>query len=420
MTAKRSDWLGLIEASYRLGVSNQQWLEGLVDRIVPVIDRPTAPVSIFTYRCTPTTFEILDVAAQGPPELAAAIRETNAAASEQEIDLIYRSGLAGGTLSETTFARFPGSREFFAAKTQGRFRDTFGWAAPTGSEHGLMINAALPAEENSTATERRRWAKAAAHLGAGLRLRARVSRIDLDDSAVEAILDSAGRLTEARGAAEPSSAQARLRAVVRSIDRARASSERGDADAAMQAWTALVNGRWSLVDHFDTDGKRFVVAVKNDPAFPDPRGLTARERQVAEFVGLGRTTKEIAYTLGLSGSSIDNSVARAAAKLGLSSRAELAAFFSPGGLRAKLAEVAVAGESLLVGAYPLMSEHSLTNLTGAERVVVAHLVAGSTNADIARRRNTSVRTVANQMHSIFVKLGVRSRSELAARLQALA
>ena len=117
-------------------------------------------------------------------------------------------------------------------------------------------------------------------------------------------------------------------------------------------------------------------------------------------------------------SAVTNLTTQTQAKLGLSSRAELAAFFAPAGLRAKLAELAVSGEQLLFGAYPLVNKRHMEKLTDAERQVVAHLVAGSTNGDIARRRGTSENTVANQVYAIFLKLGVHSRAELAARLQA--
>lgn len=53
-------------------------------------------------------------------------------------------------------------------------------------------------------------------------------------------------------------------------------------------------------------------------------------------------------------------------------------------------------------------------LTPAEREVVLLLSAGLSNAAIARRRARSQRTVANQVASIFAKLGVSSRSELLA------
>jgi DNA-binding NarL/FixJ family response regulator len=208
-----------------------------------------------------------------------------------------------------------------------------------------------------------------------------------------------------------------LREAVRRIESARTAQGRSDPDAAMESWEGLVDGRWSLVDRFDTDGKRFVIAVKNDPAHPDPRGLTPREREVSEFVGLGRSTKEISYTLGVSFSAVTNLTSQTQAKLGLSSRAELAAFFAPAGLRAKLAELSSVVKSSCSPIHWSTNTH-VEKLTDAERQVVAHLVAGSTNGDIARRRGTSENTVANQVYAIFLKLGVRSRAELAARLQA--
>ena len=53
-------------------------------------------------------------------------------------------------------------------------------------------------------------------------------------------------------------------------------------------------------------------------------------------------------------------------------------------------------------------------LTAAEEEVVGLVLAGLSNAQIARRRGTRERTVANQLASIFRKVGVASRSELAA------
>jgi len=53
-------------------------------------------------------------------------------------------------------------------------------------------------------------------------------------------------------------------------------------------------------------------------------------------------------------------------------------------------------------------------LTPAEHEVVAAIEAGMSNAQIARARGTSARTVANQIASIFKKLKVGSRAELVA------
>ena len=62
---------------------------------------------------------------------------------------------------------------------------------------------------------------------------------------------------------------------------------------------------------------------------------------------------------------------------------------------------------------------SLTRLSPALREVAVRIIAGDTNAEIARRRSTSVRTVANQVATIFEKLEVSSRRELAVKYKIL-
>lgn len=61
------------------------------------------------------------------------------------------------------------------------------------------------------------------------------------------------------------------------------------------------------------------------------------------------------------------------------------------------------------------SSGSLGALSEGERAVCALLVTGASNAEIAAARQTSPRTVANQVASLFKKLGVASRFELVAR-----
>ena len=53
-------------------------------------------------------------------------------------------------------------------------------------------------------------------------------------------------------------------------------------------------------------------------------------------------------------------------------------------------------------------------LTEAERAVAVLVLSGLDNAEVARLRGTSVRTVANLLARAFRKLGVTSRAELAA------
>lgn len=51
-------------------------------------------------------------------------------------------------------------------------------------------------------------------------------------------------------------------------------------------------------------------------------------------------------------------------------------------------------------------------ITQSETEVMKLMLEGLSNAEIARSRGRAVRTVANQVASLFRKLGVNSRSEL--------
>lgn len=57
-------------------------------------------------------------------------------------------------------------------------------------------------------------------------------------------------------------------------------------------------------------------------------------------------------------------------------------------------------------------------LSHAQRDVARLVLTGKSNRQIATERSTSERTVANQIATIYRKLGVGSRSELAALLHA--
>jgi DNA-binding NarL/FixJ family response regulator len=88
---------------------------------------------------------------------------------------------------------------------------------------------------------------------------------------------------------------------------------------------------------------------------------------------------------------------------------------APAGLEAWTLDLE--GDSFVVLEYPLPRPPvSLAPLTPAEREVASLTVLGLSNADIARRRASRPRTIANQLASIFRKLGVCSRLELQACL----
>ncbi len=410
-----ADWISLVEAAYDLTSSRREWLEGLLRHAAPLLEGGDSVTGQIVCNEVPGVV-VEEVAVVGDQANVEYVKRSIATAPPEGLDLVYRSGITASTLSEVLFPNVPGSAEAFAAATEGRYRDTLGVVAYTGVGRIVAVNTPLAVPRLMSPRERRLWTQAAAHLGAGLRLRHLLAAAPSDADRTEAIFTPGARACDARGPARRGSTLEHLREAVKRVETARGRLRREDPGQALSLWEGLVMGRWSLVDRFESDGRRFVVAVRNDPPLGDPRGLTPRELQVADLVGLGRPTKEVGYTLGISESAVNNALGRIRAKLGLGSRSELVAFFAPGGVRARLARVDVGEQPLLVGSYGGAAGGPLQTLTDAERDVALLLLQGATNRAIAARRGSSENTVANQIKSVFAKLGVRSRAELTALL----
>jgi DNA-binding NarL/FixJ family response regulator len=242
------------------------------------------------------------------------------------------TGLQSGLGYLKSVPEFVEHEQFYRQGLQSNgFDDIVSLAAADPTPLGCLI--ALPTESAGTLhrSSRLHWKRLAAHIAAGFRIRRRIAESVTEDATreAEAILEPSGRVAHATREASARSARDALRAAVLAADRARGPLRRRAPDEAIEAWRGLVAGRWSLLDHFDRDGRRYLVAHRNDPDAPDPRALTLRERQVVSYVALGESNKLIAYELGLSASTVGVLLTRAAAKLGVRSRAELAIFGSP-------------------------------------------------------------------------------------------
>jgi DNA-binding CsgD family transcriptional regulator len=169
------------------------------------------------------------------------------------------------------------------------------------------------------------WGRVAAHIANAARLQSLVARLGHRPLAgAEAILAPGGSVQYAEGAAKTRTAQDVLRDAARRVERARTKKARARPELALDVWQGLVAGRWSLVDEFDSDGRRFLVVRRNDLAASEP-ALSDRERQVAAHIALGHSNKLIAYQLGVSLSTVSSYARRVARKLGTTNRVELVA-----------------------------------------------------------------------------------------------
>ncbi len=230
------------------------------------------------------------------------------------------------------------------------------------------------------------------HVEAGLRLRV-CSHFMPPESEV-AVLSPEGKVLHLNRELAAASNSDVLVQHAKSISRVRTKRERSQ-DDALNVWTALVEGRWSLVERVDSDGKRLYYAYENAPRAVAYRALTEAEATVLDQSIQGLPGKYVAYATGLRESRISEHLLNAAHKLGFRTRNEL---------------VQVAATLRATGNYKILAG----DLTPAEAEVLRLVKMGMSNREIAKLRNTSLQTVANQVSSLLRKVGVAGRRGLAA------
>ena len=116
---------------------------------------------------------------------------------------------------------------------------------------------------------------------------------------------------------------ARLREAARALDRTSEARQEVDAERAIWLWEGFVRGRSEVIDWFDSDGRRFVIARLRSETREGSRGLTDRERQVALRAACGESSKLTGYRLGISPSRVSALLKAAMRKLGVRSKVQL-------------------------------------------------------------------------------------------------
>jgi DNA-binding CsgD family transcriptional regulator len=196
---------------------------------------------------------------------------------------------------------------------------------------GLLLSLGIPAGPTIAPEKRTDLVRAATHIQSALRLRARLAAESLDVPAADdgleagdAVLTAEGKLLHAEGDAALANARRALQTAVRDVTHARIAL-RGDAHRALGMWKGLVAAQWTLIDRFESNGERYVVARENTPRLNGLVALTPTERFVVAYAARGSTTKEIAYTLGISATTVRVLLMRAARRYGVRSREALLA-----------------------------------------------------------------------------------------------
>lgn len=322
--------IDLTEATYDLKLSDDEWLPAILKRGLPVLDQGLG-VAGYEYGRPPEGGEIQLLGihvASGPADFA---ERHMRALSTTDPNVLRRQLRPGSATTGSEYAKDRPEELAHYVSHVDYCKDVLFLTAVDCKGAGVAIAAPLAEVTTLSRQDAQRWQMLAAHVEAGHRLRQGLAGSDADQVSsanlpygAEAILDpSSFRIADAVGQAQERTNTQKLRNAAVTVDRARGTMRKTDPENALEIWKALVRGRWSMVDWFDTDRRRFVLAIPNSPDVTDPRGLSERESQVVTLAVLGHTNKMIAYRLGLSRSRVSTVLRSAMRKLGFRTRAQL-------------------------------------------------------------------------------------------------
>jgi DNA-binding CsgD family transcriptional regulator len=327
------DCIRIIEAGYAPAATDAEWMSGVLEPFEPLARGMGEMARIVDFGGASPTVGSPVSRGPVPPLLESGLSRmfTFLASSHPDVlrallDPVPRvvcwASHRGAVIPDQVLM---GVREILAGSG---FRDALGILSADPSGPSLVVTVPYGEEVAIPARTVRQITRATAHLCSALRLRRRSSpapslpRSGGLSSDVEAVLDPSGRVHHATGAAEGKPARQSLTEAVRQVERARGSLRRTDPDEAMAIWSALFQGRWSIVDRTESDGRRFLLARRNPPGPPDPKALTQGERDVLACVARGHSNKYAGFLLGVAPSTVSTRLESALRKLGIATRRE--------------------------------------------------------------------------------------------------
>jgi DNA-binding CsgD family transcriptional regulator len=209
-------------------------------------------------------------------------------------------------------------------------------------------------------------------------------------------------------------AEPELRAV------ALAAEESGAPGCPVGIWKALLRGELAVLSTVYTD-ERWLLVLGEAELNALPRPHVGPATPLLESLLLGHSQKRTALERGVCPSTLSTRAHRALELIGVA--------LTPRRAPAMLSLLAGASAGLAVppvrlGRFPHGSRRCLVvgagrpelhlrhKLPPAEYGVLCRIVEGASYAEIAAQRGTSRRTIANQLASIFHRLGVSGRGEL--------
>jgi DNA-binding CsgD family transcriptional regulator len=333
MTTKRRaklDVISLVEACYAPVPDDAAWLTGMCHALAP-LDRGYGITGIAYDARDPADLKLPVVVAPGRPESeATALRMHTKTFPPAVVYATYWTPPPVGNLAKMLERMSPTVLPLLRGMARElNMPNAFPVFGADADHRGVVCSLLAPPGDALPPKIVSALRSLSAHLATAYRLRRAVA--EATSSAPDAVLDPRGRVLDARDGTQARDARTRLSEAVRRVEVARGRMRRVDPEGALDLWRGLVSGRWSLVDHVESDGKRYVLARRNPPDVPDPKALDTTERHVTAFAVMGRSNKYIGYMLGLAPSTVAHHLARATRKLGVRSRRELVQAFGAAG-----------------------------------------------------------------------------------------
>jgi DNA-binding CsgD family transcriptional regulator len=310
-----SDLVSIIEAAYDVEVDTHAWLTSVLNASQRLFDHGLGIVGGLVSFGGEQEAQVISTIGVGLPfELDANdIREAMLRLPME------RTIFLGQTPFLWTRRSAP-ERSAFAVTDDRAYEQATKWMADDDEGPHCFISTNAPSIGRRST---RLMQRVATHLCAGYRLHRRLRALVADSVRVDAVIDPSGRVQHAEGEAREPKALAQLSSGARTREHARGKLRRHAPLLAVEEWKGLISARWTLVDHFESDGRRYLVARRNAPKVESWGPLTNRESQVLRYASLGQSNKVIAYDLGISDATVRVLIARAAKKLGCRTRAEL-------------------------------------------------------------------------------------------------
>lgn len=320
-----SDVLELVEALYDVDAPQKKWLRRIAERTQAAFPQSSIGAYALTYDASD-----VEKASFGKPVVVGTDDDAVMRLLTKEVPPFYRSR---PHLVEAIFRRVgygPSTQLPFQpgdAETVHRMLARAGVGEILGINgvniDGRSVHAGVLVSKPLKSVDPTALARLSTHFAAGARLRRRLEAgKETPVDAAEAVLDEDGKVLHASGKAKLREARAALSDAAARLGRLKKQTRR-DPERALAQWRALVDARWSLVDHFEKDGKHFVLAERNDPALGPLALLSDRELQVVALAAVGHANKMIAYELGIAVSTVGVLLSRAAARVGAKSRSAL-------------------------------------------------------------------------------------------------